>query len=321
MSEICSSIAMTRSRLPPLASLRAFEAAARFGSFREAAREQGVTPSAISHQVRQLEADLGVVLFQRAVRAVRLTAAGEALARDASDAFDRLGASVSRLRAQEGGARLRISALPLITDAWLTPRLEDFQKRYPDLSLEIETSNRVADLYTEDVDLAIRNIYAPDPGLKCYKLIDLHALPVCAPEIAARLNAPADLAKETLIHISSRKAGWPDWLASAGVPGMKPRSHLAFDSVPSALEAAAQGRGITLGVLPLLWEAPTARGLVLPFSGPRLSAGTYYLVHRKEDAARPAVAAFAQWMTAAMRGDKRRLERINRQQLPPAPVR
>lgn len=321
MSEICSSMGMTRSRLPPLVSLRAFEAAARLGSFREAARELGVTPSAISHQVRQLEAELGLVLFQRAVRAVRLTASGEALARDASDAFDRLGASISRLRDQEGAARLCISALPLITDAWLTPRLEAFQTRYPDVSFEIETTNRVADLYTEDVDLAIRNIYAPDPGLKSYKLIDLHALPVCTPEISARLKSPADLGKEVLIHISSRKAGWPEWLAAAGAAGIKPRSHLSFDSVPSALEAAAQGRGVTLGVLPLLWEAPAARALVLPFSGPKLSAGTYYLVHRKEDKARPAVAAFAQWMTATMRGDKRRLERLNRQRLPAMPAK
>jgi len=305
---------MTRSRLPPLASLRAFEAAARLCSFREAARELGVTPSAISHQVRQLEAELGVVLFQRSVRAVRLTAAGEALARDASDAFVRLDASISRLRAQEGGGRLRISALPLITNAWLTPRLESFQSRYPDLSIEIETASRVADLHTEDVDIAIRNIYAPDPALKSYKLIDLHALPVCTPEVSGRIKAPADLSKETLIHISSRKAGWPEWLAAAGVAGLKPRAHLAFDAIPSALEAVAQGRGVMLGALPLLWEAPAARALVLPFDGPKLSAGTYYLVHRKEDAARPAVAAFAQWMTSVMREDKRRLERINRQQ-------
>jgi DNA-binding transcriptional LysR family regulator len=163
-------------------------------------------------------------------------------------------------------------------------------------------------------------MFSPDPSLKSHKLIDLHALPVCTPQIAARLKHPADLAKETLIHISSRKAGWPDWLAAAGVPGMKPKSHLAFDAVPSALEAAAQGRGVTLGVLPLLWESPPARGLVLPFSSPSLSAGTYYLVHRKEDAARPAVAAFAQWMTAAMREDRRRLDRLNRQKLNASPA-
>ena len=169
--------------------------------------------------------------------------------------------------------------------------------------------------------LAIRNTYSPDPRLKSHKLIDLHALPVCAPQIAARLLHPADLAKETLIHIRSRKTGWPDWLPAAGVPGMKPKSHLAYDAVPSALEAAAQGRGVTLCVLHLLREPPPARGLVLPFKGPPLSAGTYDLVHRKEDAARPAVAAFAQWMTAAMREDPRRIERLNRQKLNASPAR
>lgn len=315
MDEICSSIAMQRFRLPPLNALRAFEAAARLGSFREAALELGVTPSAISHQVRQLEAETGSVLFHRTVRAVHLTAAGALLAAETTAAFDRLTAGLARLRDEDAPARLRISALPLITNAWLAPRLDAFQARHPDLGLEIETSSRVVDLLEEDVDIAIRNVFKPDPRLKSYKLIDLHALPVCAPSLAARLKQPSDLSKETLIHISSRKAGWPEWLAKAGCPGLKPRSHLAFDAIPSALEAAAQGRGVMLGALPILWDAAGARDLVPAFTAPRISAGTYYLVHRKEDSARSSVAAFVQWIVTAMRDDRRRLERINKARL------
>lgn len=306
---------MQRTRLPPLNSLRAFEAAARLGSFREAALELGVTASAISHQVRQLEADTGAVLFHRTVRAVHLTAAGEALAADTTAALDRIAASLARLRHHDATTRLRISALPLITNAWLAPRLEAFEARYPDLSIEIETSSRIVDLQGEDVDIAIRNVFKADARLKSYKLIDLHALPVCTASLAARLKQPSDLAKETLIHISSRKAGWPEWLAEAGCAGLKPRSHLAFDAIPSALEAAAQGRGVMLGALPILWDAPAALQLVPAFAAPKISAGTYYLVHRKEDSARPAVAAFAQWVVAAMRDDRRRLERINKARL------
>lgn len=302
---------MPEPRLPRLSSLRAFEAAARLGSFREAARELAVTPSAISHQIRLLESETGLLLFRRTGRAVDLTPAGQLLAREAIEAFARISASLDQLKAGEAAQRLRISALPLFVNAWLAPRLAAFQQRHPDLSLEIETTNRVIDLKSEDTDIAIRNIYAPDARLKSRKLIDLFALPVCTPAIASALRAPHDLAGQTLIHISSRRAGWQDWLAAAGVPGLKPRSNLSFDTIPSALEAAAQGRGVMLGALPLLWEAPQSAALVLPFTGPRLSAGTYFIVHRKEDAARPAVSAFADWVARTMRADRRRLDRLS----------
>ena len=297
---------MSRPTLPPLATLRAFEAAARLASFRDAAAELGVSPSAVSHQVRALETWLGAAAFARSVRAVELTPLGATFAAEVAAAFARLAEAAARARAAAQDTRLRISALPLFTSAWLTPRLARFQAKHPDLALEIDTANRLADFARDDVDVAIRNLYAPTPGLAARKLFDLTATPLCAPEVASELRTPADLARSTPIHISARKAGWPDWLAHAGVANLKPRSALSFDTIPPALEAAAQGRGVILGLMPIVWQAPIARQLVQPFAIPPISAGTYFLVHRREDAARPAVRAFTEWVCAEARTDRRR---------------
>ena len=295
--------------LPPLAALRAFEAVARLGSFRDAAAELSVTPSAVSHQIKTLETWLGAPAFTRSVRAVALTPLGAALAKDCVRAFDDLAQALARARGAASDTRLRISALPLFTTVWLAPRLARFQAREPELAIEIDTTNRLVDFERDAVDIAIRNVYAPTPGLVARKLIDLTAAPICAPALAAKLKRPQDLAGATLIHISSRAGGWPDWLAYAGAPGLKPRGALSFDAIPPALEAAAQGRGVLLGLFPLVWDAPIAAGLVQPFDLAPISAGTYFLVHRREDRARRSVQAFVEWITAEMRVDKRRLAR------------
>lgn len=297
---------MTRPNLPPLGALRAFEAAARLGSFRDAAAELGVTPSAVSHQVRALEDWIGGAAFTRSVRAVELTPLGAAFAEECVAAFAQLSEAAARARAASQDTRLKISALPLFTAAWLTPRLAKFQAKRPDLTLEIDTSNRLADFNRDDVDVAIRNIYAPTPGLVARKLFDLTATPLCAPELASQLASPADLARVTLIHISARRAGWAEWLAHAGVAGLKPRGAVSFDTIPPALEAAAQGRGVVLGLAPIVWDSPSAQRLVQPFKTAPISAGTYFLVHRREDAARPAVRGFADWVIAEARADRRR---------------
>jgi DNA-binding transcriptional LysR family regulator len=263
----------------------------------------------VSHQIRALEDWLGAAVFSRSVRVVVLTPVGAALAVDCTGAFDRLADAAARARASAHDTRLRISALPLFTAVWLTPRLAKFQAKHPDLALEIDTSNRLADFARDDVDVAIRNLFAPTPGLSARKLFDLTAAPLCAPELAERLKVPADLAEVTLIHISARKAGWPDWLAHVGLPDLKPRGGLPFDAIPPALEAAAQGRGVVLGLMPIVWDAPIAARLVQPFATPPISAGTYFLVHRREDAARHAVRAFADWMASEARADRRRARR------------
>lgn len=301
---------MTRPPLPPLSALRAFEAAARLGSFRDAAAELGVTPSAVSHQVKALEDWLGAAVFARSVRAVRLTELGAALARETGGAFDALAESAAQAKAAGADTRLRVSALPLFTNVWLVPRLARFAQAHPHVALEIETTNRVVDLHRDDVDVAIRNVFAPTTGLAARKLLDLHAVPLCAPALAATLKTPADLARATLIHISARRAGWDEWLAAAGVGDLKPAGNLSFDTIPSALEAATQGRGVLLGLAPLIWDAPGVAGLAPLFDLPPLSAGTYFIVHRRDDRARVVVRAFVDWVSAEMRADARRLSRL-----------
>lgn len=287
--------------LPPLTALRAFHAAGRLGSFQAAARALAVTPSAISHQVRSLEAWLGQPLFTRGARRIDLTKAGRTLLRDTELAFARLSTAATRVRAS-GGRTLRVSALPLFTGAWLIPRLQRFEAQHPDITLEIETSNKVADLDHDGIDIAIRNLRAPTPGLVARKLLDIKGVVVCAPKIAALLKGPRDLVRQTLIHVSARPEAWPQWLKRAGVAGLKARRNLSFDTVPAALEACARGHGVALGMHPLVWEAPVAKELVVPFTAPVDSGSSYYLVHRRADGNRPEVKAFVDWLTHEMNG-------------------
>ena len=132
-------------------------------------------------------------------------------------------------------------------------------------------------------------------------------MPLCAPEVATRLHRVEDLAKVTLIHLSVGAAGWPDWLAQAGHAGLRPRSNLTVDTMPAAIEAAAGGHGVMLGLHPLVWDVTAAQKLVNPFAMPLLGGGAYYLVHRKQDSTRRPVRRFVDWITAEMRADARRL--------------
>jgi DNA-binding transcriptional LysR family regulator len=191
---------------------------------------------------------------------------------------------------------LRISALPLFTSTWLIPRLAHFEAAHPGISIDIETTNRMVDLDTEPVDIAIRNVDAPTPGFDCHKLMDLRAVPLCTAAIASRVKGPADLAGETLIHISARRDSWPQWLAALGFAALQARAHVSFDTVPAALDAAAHGRGVMLGPGPLVLVAPQAQGLVVPFETPPYSAGAYFLIHRRRDRADARVRAFVTWM-------------------------
>ncbi len=289
----------TNRSLPPLTALQAFEAAGAAGSFRDAALALRVTPSAISHQIKVLEQWLGRPLFERNARQVALTPEGKKLLKTVRAAFGRIAETSDALRRVKGKT-LRISALPLFTSTWLIPRLERFERRYPDISLEIETTNRVVDLKREKVDVAIRNLRSAPVGLAAVKLLDVWATPVCAAKIAAQLKAPSDLAGQTLIHVTARPGVWASWLRAVGCNGLKSRRTLSFDTVPDALEAAAQGRGVAIGVEPLIRDAPHAAKLVRPFSLRVAGDASYYLVHRKEDRVRPEIEAFVTWIRREM---------------------
>jgi LysR family glycine cleavage system transcriptional activator len=301
-----------RQSLPPLSMLRAFAAAGRLLSFRDAARELGVTPSAISHQVRGLEEWIGSALFERGIRQIHLTPIGAQLASDLDAAFSAMANSVSRAVGGSYKTRLRISALPLFTNVWLVPRLARFQELQPGISITVETSNRLVDFQHEEIDVAIRNIREPTQGLAAHKLLDLRAVPICTSELARELRHPGDLAQATLVEIGAGTMGWMDWLKAAGTPDLKPRAILTFDTVTSALEACAHGRGVMLGLSPLIWDAPATRELVAPFGPPHTSAGSYYVVTRRSDRHGPAIRSFVNWLVTEMRADARRLKGLER---------
>src|SRR5262249_49261544 len=177
---------------------------------------------------------------------------GGSVAAKVMEAFDLLTQSLDSARQQTSETTLRISALPLFTQAWLIPRLGEFERTHPEITIAIDTANRLADFDRDPVDVAVRNSAKPGAGLAARQLLDLRAVPLCIPELADGIKRPEDLSKTSLIHLSVGSEGWSDWLDRAGVGGLRPRSNLTVDTMPAALEAAAAGRGVMLGLHPLV---------------------------------------------------------------------
>ncbi len=253
---------------------------------------------------------VGGALFVRETRQVRLTETGRALSGRLNLAFDAIAAALSSAATADEPRTLRVSALPLFTSVYLIPRLGAFEARHPGIAIEIDTPNRVVDFDRDPVDVAIRNVGKPTPGLIAHKLMDLRAIVVCAPEVAARLKSPADLAGATLIHNSVRPDGWRDWLEAQGLPALEARGGVSVDTVPAALDLAAHGRGVALGLDPMIWEAPQMARLVVPFAAAPVSAGSYFLVHRRQDRTRDAIQAFTAWLRQEVRMDAPRYARL-----------
>lgn len=308
--ELCSSVVMVTRPLPPLSAVRAFEIAARYESLRQAADALGVTPSAVSHQIKALEHWVGAPLFVRVGREVRLSSLGRELAQEVGRAFDGLSTAFATARHAAAQTTLRVTSLPLFTQYWLIPRLGKFEKAHPGISIIIDTTSRLADFENDAVDVAIRNSAKPAGALSARKLMDLKAVPLCTPTVASKIKRPEDLSKATLIHLSVGSEGWPQWLARSGLAGLRGRSNLTVDTMPAAIEAAVAGHGVMLGLHPLIWEAPSVRSLVVPFHQPLMAAGAYYVVHRKSDRVRQSVRLFVGWIAKEMHRDMKRFRAV-----------
>lgn len=291
----------------PHAALRAFEAASRLGSFKAAAAELGVTPAAISHQVKALEEHLGVSLFERLNRALRLLPAGIALGEAAQRAFRDLDRAVEQAR-QTGTDRaaLSVSVVPSLAAKWLVPRLHRFQDRHPDIELRLVSTEAVVDLARDPgVDLALRYGPGPYPGLHAELLARARLTPVCSPALlegASALRRPEDLARHQLLRDGlPHEAGWQTWLTAAGVADrVEPGRGLRFSNSHLALDAAAAGRGVAL-VPDLLIEDDLRTGrLVRPFALSVPSASAYWLVARPDRAQVIKVRRFRAWLRAEL---------------------
>jgi LysR family glycine cleavage system transcriptional activator len=290
--------------IPPLTALLAFERAASQLSFRRAARDLALSPSAISHQIRGLEVLFGVKLFVRGARSVRLTGDGERYLAKVSAALAALqeaGREMLRHR-RDFGSELWISALPFFTSTVLIPALADFKRRHPATTLRIEATHQYADFNASRVDVAIRYGREHSAGLKFEPLIEVTGLPVCAPALTkGGLHSPEDLSRQVLIHLTSQPRAWPAWLKQAGMAQLIPRGNLWLDSVPAMLEAAEHGLGVTLAMAPLIKARPGfGKRLVTPFDVKTAAAETIYLVSRTEQARDRRIAALRRWIFDAV---------------------
>lgn len=237
-------------RLPSLNALRAFEAAARQGSFVRAAEELHVTPAAVSQQIKQLEDYLGVALFRRG-KTLTLSESAGAVLPLVSGAFDQLEQAVTRVRANNTSGPLVVSAPPAFAARWLIPRLDDFHASHPDVQLRLMATRRLVDFALEEVDMAIRFGAGVYPGLRAERLFTESIVPVAAPKLAASIKTPADLAGCTLIE-DEWHAGegvfpdWETWIASLGAIVETPLRIQHFSDANLAIQAAVAGLGVTL---------------------------------------------------------------------------
>jgi LysR family glycine cleavage system transcriptional activator len=291
--------------LPPLSALLAFERAAALLSFRRAAHDLALSPSAISHQIRNLEAQLGVKLFVRDGRSVRLTGEGEQFRRQVSSALTVLERATRDVtsRGRVGADQIWISSLPFFTSTVLLPALDDFRSDYPELTLRIEATHQYADFAGSGVDVAIRYGRENSAGLKLEPLVKVKSVIVCAPKLArAGLRNVSDLSRHTLIHLSRQPRAWPAWLSSVGAEHVKPRGHLWLDSLPAILEATEQGLGVALAMDPLIAAHPGfGSRLVVPFEADARGGETFYLVSRAEQSSDKRIKSVRRWIVKAVR--------------------
>jgi len=293
-------------RIPPLDDLYAFAVVARRGSFRHAAEELNVTPSAISHRIRDLELRLGRRLFDRLTRRVELTPDGARLAAGILESFDRIGEAVAALSPAERNPGLNVSALSSLTARWLVPRLADFHARHPGISLNLSAEDRLSDLSDRNVDLAIRFGSGTYPGLHAERLAGDRAFPVCSPAYAHAhpLNGLDDLRRVTLIHdVAAGRDGsgadWGSWLKGTGLKADLdggPR----FSHAHLAIQAAVEAHGIAMARASLVVDDLAAGRLTRPFGHSVPTRFAYYTVCRPEMAQHPRILAFRSWLSGAV---------------------
>ena len=297
-----------RSRPVQAGYLRAFEAVARHLNFRVAAEEMALTQSAVSRQIQALEDEVGVPLFLRHTRAVELTAAGMQLLQAVTSALPRIDGAVRHIRQNAGRKQVAVTTFASFASMWLIPRLEWFQREFPDIDIRIDASDTAFDLDVADVDLAIR--YAPadrmPPGAR--RLFGESVTPMVSPWLLKSgppLKVPADVLNFTLIEAADAFTPhlewltWRRWLDSHGLERAQPKRWLSFNYAYQMTQAALSGQGIVLARPPLVAESLARGELVEVFAGMRMrSPMAYWVLTSPRSTARPEVKAFADWLSA-----------------------
>ncbi len=292
-------------RLPSLNGLRAFEAAARHLSFTNAASELNVTQTAISHQIRRLEQELGIRLFIRQNRALALTPEAKDYLPGVRAAFNDLRVATDRLLRKDDDHVLTVSTLASLAAKWLLPRLAAFQEAHPGIDVRITTSTALVDFRTGDVDAAIRYGRGHWPGLRADWLMADELFPVCSPALLAGnrpLRSPEDLRDHVLLHTSNANSDdWRLWLTAAGLPtNLSTHPGVTFDLIFMTVQAAIDGIGVAMGRTSYV-EADIAKGrLVVPFKITLPADAGFYLVSPEAGADSPKLRAFRQWLITSV---------------------
>lgn len=292
---------LSRPRLPPLHAIAAFDAAARHGSFLMAADELAITPSAVSHRIKQLEERLGAKLFERGHRKITLTTAGERYWSKVRTALNVLEEASDVTRVAERRV-IRVQAPPGLSATWLSEQLVRYQELNPDIDFLLSAGYARSDLLRDRVHLAIR--YGEDEWGELMRrpLFAQHIFPVASPALIERvgLTSPARLAHVTLLRHPQLR--WSRWLRAAGLTLAEPSSGPQFDDVMVMLEAAARGAGVALVVDAVFEHSRFVDALRAPFAL-RVPDETYYLVLSEAGRAQSFIRAFASWLIRRARGD------------------
>lgn len=304
-----------RQGLPRLDLLSSFEAAARHLSFTQAAQELFLTQSAISRQIQQLEAGLGVPLFERRHRALALTAAGQTMQRAVVDSLERLRDATALVRLPISSRHVSVTMTPGFATLWLIPRLARFTAAHPQVDVRISATLDVLDLERSQLDLAVR--FCPVSKGKGPPLFEETVLPVCSPQLLTRrsnpLKKPADLANHTLLAVDipsgmTLTSDWEPWLTLTGLREVRTKATLRFSQYSDVIAAAVAGQGIAIGRLPLLNELLRSKQLVTPFKSGASSQRGYFVEMGNAAAHNPHAHDFANWLRAEAQAASSKIE-------------
>ncbi|MFO1159766.1 MAG: LysR substrate-binding domain-containing protein [Reyranellaceae bacterium] len=295
-------------RLPPLPALRLFEAAGRLRSFKLAAAELNITPSAVSHGIVGLEQALGVTLFERKPRGLSLTRVGADYLTYVGEALSLIAVGTQRLPDRGVPRSIAVSCAPTLAQRWLLPRLEGFRARWPNTAITVDTSRRHVGFPVDGFDIAIRMSRGPVGGLAWVKLLDAALVPVCSPAYRAGLvdrQGKVDLRRAALIHVTTVSEGWQSWLKAEGYADVDVDGGLRVDTFELAFEAASMGLGVVLALRPLV-DRDLAEGRLVALSAvTRPTETAYWLVSAAGTERRADLRGFKRWLVGEARVTER----------------
>lgn len=285
--------------LPFLNGLRAFETAARCGSFTSAASDLHVTQAAVSQSVRLLERRLGFQLFHRRANGLELTPQGRALQPGLTDAFEAIRRLVAQVSAMRAGPVLTVGVAPALALHWLIPRLAGFNHDHPQIEVRVATGGLMNPM-RDDWTCTVRRGSGDWPGYISKELFPSTLVPVCTPALAKGLHQPRDLRKATLIVVAHLREQWAWWFKAAGLRApLKPKTEVTFESSAMAMQAVLDSVGVAVAQLPYVSDALRSGRLVAPFHSTGKTYESWYLAYRPAHAHDPALAEFRTWLLAA----------------------